>query len=33
MSESDKFWDKKAEKYEKSPISDEVTYQKKLSDT
>jgi 2-polyprenyl-3-methyl-5-hydroxy-6-metoxy-1,4-benzoquinol methylase len=33
MSESDKFWDKKAEGYAKSPISDEKTYQRKLSET
>lgn len=33
MSKSDKFWDKAAEKYAKSPISDEVTYQRKLSET
>jgi ubiquinone/menaquinone biosynthesis C-methylase UbiE len=33
MSESDKFWDKKADGYAKSPISDEETYQRKLSET
>jgi ubiquinone/menaquinone biosynthesis C-methylase UbiE len=33
MSKSDKFWDKVAKKYAKSPISDEVNYQKKLSET
>ncbi len=33
MSESDKFWDRKADGYAKSPISDEETYQKKLSET
>jgi ubiquinone/menaquinone biosynthesis C-methylase UbiE len=33
MSESDKFWDKKAEGYAKSPVSDEETYQRKLSET
>lgn len=33
MSTSDKFWDSKAEGYAKSPISDEETYQKKLSET
>jgi len=33
MSESDKFWDRKAEKYAESPISDEETYQRKLSET
>jgi ubiquinone/menaquinone biosynthesis C-methylase UbiE len=33
MSRSDKFWDKAAEKYAKSPIGDEATYQKKLAET
>ena len=33
MAESDKFWDKKAEGYAKSPVSDEETYQRKLSET
>lgn len=33
MSTSEKFWNKSAEKYAKSPISDEVTYQRKLSET
>ncbi len=33
MSTSDKFWDSKAEGYAKSPVSDEETYQKKLSET
>ena len=33
MSTSDKFWDSKAEGYAKSPISDEETYQKKLTET
>jgi ubiquinone/menaquinone biosynthesis C-methylase UbiE len=33
MAQSDKFWDKTAEKYSKSPISDDVTYQKKLAET
>ena len=33
MSQSDKFWDKAAERYAKSPVSDEVTYQRKLSET
>ena len=33
MSESDKFWDRKAEAYAKSSISDEETYQRKLSET
>ena len=33
MSESDKFWDKKADGYAKSPISDEETYHRKLSET
>jgi ubiquinone/menaquinone biosynthesis C-methylase UbiE len=33
MSESDKYWDKTAEKYAKSPVSDEATYQKKLAET
>ncbi|MBV1928608.1 MAG: class I SAM-dependent methyltransferase [Gammaproteobacteria bacterium] len=32
MSESDRFWDKKAVGYSKSPISDEKTYQRKLSE-
>ena len=33
MSESDKLWDRKAEGYAKSSISDEETYQRKLSET
>jgi ubiquinone/menaquinone biosynthesis C-methylase UbiE len=33
MSESDKFWDKTAARYAKSPVSDEATYQKKLAET
>ena len=33
MSESDKFWDSKAEGYAKSPVSDEGSYQRKLSET
>ena len=33
MSKSEKFWDKTAEKYAKSPIADESTYQKKLAET
>lgn len=33
MSKSDKFWDSKAEGYAKSPISDEESYQRKLSET
>lgn len=33
MSNSDKFWDKKAEGYAKSPVADEATYQRKLAET
>ncbi|MCX2979885.1 class I SAM-dependent methyltransferase [Halieaceae bacterium IMCC14734] len=33
MSESDKFWDKKAQGYAASPVSDEETYQRKLTET
>ena len=33
MTASDKFWDKTAERYAKSPVSDEATYQKKLAET
>ncbi|GAB2891225.1 class I SAM-dependent methyltransferase [Microbulbifer echini] len=33
MDRSGKFWDRKAEGYARSPISDEASYQKKLSDT
>lgn len=33
MNKSEKFWDKKAEGYAKTPISDEVTYRKKLAET
>lgn len=33
MKNSEKFWDKKAEGYAKSVISDEDTYQRKLSET
>ena len=33
MAESDKFWDKTARRYAKSPVSDEATYQRKLAET
>ncbi len=33
MSGAEKFWDKSAEKYSKSKISDPVSYQKKLAET
>ena len=33
MSKSEKFWDKTAERYAKSPVSDETTYQRKLIET
>ncbi len=33
MTKSEKFWDKAAERYAKSPISDEAIYQKKLTET
>lgn len=33
MTKSDKFWDGTAEKYAKSSISDEISYQRKLSET
>jgi len=33
MPGSEKFWDKAAEKYADSPISDEASYQRKLSET
>ena len=33
MTASERFWDKTAEKYSKSPVSDEATYQKKLAET
>lgn len=33
MSKSDKFWDRTAERYAKSPVSDEATYLKKLVET
>lgn len=33
MAESDKFWDKTADKYSKSPVSDEATYKRKLAET
>jgi ubiquinone/menaquinone biosynthesis C-methylase UbiE len=33
MAESDEFWDKSAERYAKSPVSDEATYQRKLAET
>jgi len=33
MTESDKFWDRTAKRYAKSPVSDEATYQKKLVET
>ena len=33
MSKSDKFWDKTAQRYAKSSVSDEATYLKKLTET
>ncbi len=33
MAESEKFWNKTAERYAKSPVSDEATYQQKLAET
>lgn len=33
MSQSDKFWDSKAEGYAKSPVSDQATYERKLKET
>lgn len=33
MTESDKFWDKKAQAYAASPIADQAAYQRKLSET
>ena len=30
---SDKFWDKTAHRYAKSPVSDEATYPRKLAET
>jgi 2-polyprenyl-3-methyl-5-hydroxy-6-metoxy-1,4-benzoquinol methylase len=33
MAESDKFWDKTAERYAKSPVSDAAMYHKKLAET
>ena len=33
MYKSEKFWDKTAERYAKSPVSDEAIYQKKLAET
>ncbi len=33
MTESDRFWDKVAERYAKRPVSDEATYQRKLTET
>ncbi len=33
MSTSERFWDKTAERYAKSPVSDEATYQRKLEET
>ncbi|MEM7467871.1 MAG: class I SAM-dependent methyltransferase [Pseudomonadota bacterium] len=33
MNNSDPFWDKIAEKYANKPVSDEVTYQRKLTET
>ena len=33
MYKSEKFWDKTADRYSKSPISDEATYQRKLAET
>ena len=33
MTTSDRFWDRMAETYAKSPVGDEATYQRKLSET
>ncbi len=33
MSDSEKFWDKTAQRYAKSPVADEESYQKKLAET
>lgn len=33
MSDSDRFWDKQADKYSKSPIADEEAYKRKLKET
>lgn len=33
MNRTDKFWDRMAETYAKSPVSDEATYQRKLRET
>ena len=33
MSKSEKFWNKTAERYARSPVSDEAIYQKKLTET
>ncbi|MFP6836168.1 MAG: class I SAM-dependent methyltransferase [Pseudomonadales bacterium] len=33
MAKSDRYWDKTAERYAKSPVSDEASYQKKLAET
>ena len=33
MAKSEQFWDKTAERYAKSPVSDEATYQRKLAET
>lgn len=33
MSKSEEFWDKTAERYAKSPVSDEATYRRKLAET
>jgi ubiquinone/menaquinone biosynthesis C-methylase UbiE len=33
MAESEKFWNKTAERYAKSPVSNEATYQQKLAET
>jgi ubiquinone/menaquinone biosynthesis C-methylase UbiE len=33
MAKSDKFWDRAAERYAKSTVSDEATYQRKLTET
>ena len=33
MADAQKFWDKTAARYAKSPVSDEATYQRKLSET
>ncbi|TNF86754.1 MAG: class I SAM-dependent methyltransferase [Gammaproteobacteria bacterium] len=33
MADSQKYWDKTAERYAKSPVSDEATYQRKLEET